>query len=317
MVALRGVFPVLPTPFAADGTPDEGAFGRLVDFAVAAGVQGVVYPDAESEAETLTCAERRAMIAALRRRLAGRLPFVAGASAADPAAAAAQARDGMAAGAIAAMVMAPAHAGQDVGRHAAFLRTVADAAPGLPILLQNAPRPDGAGLSPDAVAALCRAVPAIRLVKEETPPCGQRVSHILAATAGSLDGVLGGAGTRFGLDALARGACAMMPGLELADAHARLWLAWQVGDRAAARRIHDATLPLLCSQAVFGARLTKAVLQRRGLLVHGGARAAGPVPDQADLAEIDALLLTAAPVLPIPLPWPPPARHLAGPQRGG
>jgi 4-hydroxy-tetrahydrodipicolinate synthase len=302
MASLHGVFPVLPTPFAPDGAPDEAAFARLVDFACAAGVQGVVYPGMASEVETLTPAERAAMVAALGRHLAGRLPFIVGASDADPARAAERAREGVAAGAVAAMVMAPPGAGQDVARHAAFFATLAAGVPGLPIMLQNAPPPNGAGLPPDAVAAVCRAVPAIRFVKEETLPCGQHVSRILAATGGSLDGVLGGAGARFVMDELARGACGTMPALEVADAHARLWALFRAGDVAGARRIYDATLPLLCSQMVFRVRVTKEVLRRRGLLAHTAARAAGPVPDAADLAEIAALLATAAPVLPIALP---------------
>ncbi|MFN6953455.1 MAG: dihydrodipicolinate synthase family protein [Acetobacteraceae bacterium] len=297
MASLTGVFPVLPTPFAPDGAVDEAAFVRLIDFAVEAGVQGVVFPGMASEVETLSPEERARLVALLGRHLAGRLPFLVGASDADPARAADRAREGAAAGAVAAMVMAPAAAGQDVRKHAAFFAAVAAGVPGLPLMLQNAPAPNGAGLSPEAVAELCGAVPAIRFVKEETLPCGQHVTRILAATGGRLDGVLGGAGARFVLDELARGASGTMPALEIADAHAALWAAWQRHDRAGARRIYTLTLPLLASQMVFRVRTTKEVLKRRGLLAHSAARAAGPTLDAADLAELDALLATAAPVL--------------------
>lgn len=87
--------------------------------------------------------------------------------------------------------------------------------------------PNGAALPPEKVAEVAAAVPAIRYVKEETLPCGQHVTRILAAAKGSLDGVMGGAGARFVLDELARGANGTMPALELADAHAALWRAWQ------------------------------------------------------------------------------------------
>lgn len=302
MASLSGVFPVLPTPFAPDGGVDEAGFRRLIDFAVEAGVQGVVFPGMASEVETLSPDERARLVALLGRHLAGRLPFLVGASDADPARAAARAREGVTAGAVAAMVMAPALAGQDVARQAAFFSAVAAGAPGLPLMLQNAPGPNGAGLSPEAVAQLCGAVPAIRFVKEETLPCGQHVARILAATGGRLDGVLGGAGARFVLDELARGASGTMPALEIADAHAALWAAWQRGDRAEARRIYTLTLPLLAVQMVFRVRTTKEVLKRRGLLSHTGARAAGPELDDGDLAELGALLATAAPALTIHRP---------------
>jgi 4-hydroxy-tetrahydrodipicolinate synthase len=221
-----------------------------------------------------------------------------GASHADPAESAARAREGQAAGAVAAMIMAPPHAGQDIAKHVAFYAAVAEAAPGIAIMLQNAPAPNGAGLSPEAVAAVTAQVPAIRTVKEETLPCGQHVTRILNA-ATTLDGVMGGAGARFILDELARGACGTMPALELADAHVALWRAWQRGDRAEARRIYTLTLPLLAFQMTFRVRATKEVLKRRGLLTHTDARAAGPKLDAGDMAEIGELLATAAPTLAI------------------
>jgi 4-hydroxy-tetrahydrodipicolinate synthase len=293
---IRGVFPVLPTPFSPDGAPDRAAFLRVCDFAVNAGVHGVVFPGMASEVETLSAAERAEMVAALGAHLGGRTVFVVGASHADPAESAFFARQGQAAGAVAAMIMAPPHAGQDVGKQVAFYRAVAAAAPGVAIMLQNAPAPNGAGLPPETVAAVCGQVPAIRYVKEETLPCGQHVTRILAAAKG-LDGVMGGAGARFVLDELARGACGTMPAVEIADAHVALWRAWGRGDRAEARRIYTLTLPLLAFQMTFRVRATKEVLRRRGLLEHVGARAAGPKLDEGDLAEIGELLATAQPVL--------------------
>jgi 4-hydroxy-tetrahydrodipicolinate synthase len=294
--AIRGVFPVLPTPFTPEGAPDRAAFLRLADFAIEAGVDGVVFPGMASEVETLTSAERAELVAALGAHLGGRVPFVVGASHADPKESAARAREGQSAGAVAAMIMAPPGCGQEVAKHVAFYAAVAEAAPGIGIMLQNAPAPNGAGLPPESVAAIAAEVPAIRYVKEETLPCGQHVTRILAA-ATTLDGVMGGAGARFVLDELARGACGTMPALELADAHAALWRAWGRGDRAEARRIYTLTLPLLAFQMTFRVRATKEVLKRRGLLTHTGARAAGPKLDEGDLAEIGELLAIAAPTL--------------------
>ena len=298
MSRINGVYPVLPTPVAPDGAPDVAAFLRLADFAIEAGVDGVVFPGMASEVETMSAAERGALVAALGAHLGGRVPFIVGASHADPAESAARAREGQAAGAVAAMIMAPPQCGQDIAKHVAFYAAVAAAAPGIAMMLQNAPAPNGAGLSPEAVAAITAQIPAIRTVKEETLPCGQHVTRILAA-ATTLDGVMGGAGARFILDELARGACGTMPALELADAHVALWRAWQRGDRAEARRIYTLTLPLLAFQMTFRVRATKEVLKRRGLLTHTDARAAGPKLDAGDMAEIGELLATAAPTLAI------------------
>lgn len=301
-MSLRGVFPVLPTPFAPDGAPDEAAFRRLIDFAVEAGVDGIVFPGMASEVETLSAAERGRLVGVLGAHLGGRLPFIVGASHADPAESAARAREGMAVGAVAAMIMAPPHAGQEVAKHVAFYAAVAAAAPGIAIMLQNAPAPNGAGLPPEKVAEVAAGVPAIRYVKEETLPCGQHVTRILAAAKGGLEGVMGGAGARFVLDEFARGANGTMPALELADAHAAMWRAWSRGDRAEARRLYNLTLPLLVFQMTFRVRATKEVLKRRGLLEHTGARATGPKFDAGDVEEIGALIATAKPAMTMYLP---------------
>jgi 4-hydroxy-tetrahydrodipicolinate synthase len=290
MAQLAGVYPVLPTPFTSEGKPDPDALMRLVDFAVSAGVDGIVYPGMASEVETLSAEERAAMVAALGVRLAGRRPFIVGASSPEPTLSAARIAEGVSAGAVAAMVMAPHGLGQDVAAQAGFFAAIAAETPGVALMLQNAPPPGGAGLSPQAVAAICAQVPAIRYVKEETLPCGQHVARILAAVGQGIDGVLGGAGARFILDELARGACGTMPALEIADLHARLWALWHSGDRAEARALYERTLPLLTQQMVFRWRLTKHVLMRRGLLANSITRAAGPAPDEGDLAEWDAIL---------------------------
>lgn len=293
---LSGVFPVLCTPFAADGTVDAAAFDRVIDFALACRAQGVVYPGMASEVETLTAAERAGLVARLGARLARRVPFVVGATAPEAAESRARIAEGAAAGAACAMVMAPPAAGPDAAAQIAHFAAVA-AGSALPLMLQNAPPPNGAGLSPAMVAEIARAVPAIAYVKEETLPCGQNLTRIRAAAGDAVLGVFGGAGARYVTDELARGALGTMPAVELADLHVRLVAAWRAGDEGLARRLFEAALPILNLQAVFRVRLTKAVLVRRGVLDSDAARAAGPVPDKGDIAELEALLARLAPEL--------------------
>lgn len=292
MRQLSGVFPVLPTPFKADGAPDTEALLRLVDFALESGSDGIVFPGMASEVGTLAPLERAGLVAAVGKHIGGRVPFIVGASDADPAQAAARAREGAAAGSTVAMIMAPPQAGQDVAGQIAFYAAVASAC-GLPLMLQNAPAPNGAALSPAAIARIVEAVPTLRYAKEETLPCGQHVSLILQSCAGKIDAVFGGAGARYVVDELARGAAGTMPALELADVHVRLFRAWRAGDVVQARRLYALSLPLLVFQAVFRVRATKEVLRRRGLLAHIGARTSGPVLDVDDGREIRALLQDA------------------------
>ena len=292
---LRGCLPVLCTPFDAAGAVDPAAFDAVIDFALGCGVDGVVYPGTASEVGQLTPDERASLVARLGARLAGRVPFVVGASAATAAETLARITEGAAAGAVAAMVMAPRELGADEGAQVAHFASLAPAP--IPIMLQNAPAPFGAGLPPAAVARIAREVPQVRYVKEETLPCGQNLSVVLAEAGDAIDGVFGGAGGRYVTDELARGALGTVPAVEIADVHAALVRAWDRGEQGEARRLFAASLPLLNMQAVFRTRLTKEVLRRRGLLTHVQSRHPDPILDDGDLDELSHWLDHLAPDL--------------------
>jgi 4-hydroxy-tetrahydrodipicolinate synthase len=242
--------------------------------------------------DTLSAAERDAQVEILAQRIAGRVPIVIGASDPDAEVAARHVAKAASIGAAAAMVIAPLHLGNDIEAQTAYFRAVAADA-GVPIMLQNQPKPIGAGLTPEEVAAVANAVPEIEYVKEETAPCGQHLTRIKAAVNGSVKAIFGGAGGRYITDEMARGAAGTMPAAELADIHADLVHAWQRGDIAAARRLYNISLPILNFQAIFRMHLTKEVLRQRGVIKNVFVRGKGPKFDEGDRAELAALIADA------------------------
>lgn len=286
---LFGVLPVLPTPFDASGGVDAAAMARVTEFALDAGADGVVFPGVASEFDHLDAGERALLVGVVGRTLAGRKPFVVGASAASPAEAIAFCQAGKAAGAVAAMIMAPAGVDTDPTALIAFFSAVAEGA-GLDIILQNAPAPVGSGLSVEAIAAVARAVPAIRFVKEETLPSGPKITALIEAAGDSLDGVMGGGGSRYVFDELERGAVALMPAVEIADLHAELFAAYRAGRLERARELYIRSLPILLVQMIYRMSLTKEVLIRRGVFSSSAVRAPLPRFDALGLAEIDMML---------------------------
>jgi 4-hydroxy-tetrahydrodipicolinate synthase len=282
---IGGVFPVLPTPFHDDGAIDEAGFARIVDFVIDAGADGVVFPGLASEYDMLSLQERRHLIAIVGEHALGRADFVVGASSADGAESATLVRSGAEAGAIAAMVMTPARFAGDPAGLAAHYAVLGGR--GLPIMLQNAPKPMGIGLSPTDVLVTVAATEAVAWVKEENMPCGQRISALLAGAPASLLGVFGGAGGRYITDELARGAIGTMPAAELPEAHVALMAAHRAGDEDGVRTLYDMMLPILTMQAVFRWRLTKEILRRRGLIASAFTRAPGPEFDAGDHRELD------------------------------
>ncbi|MGV1786522.1 MULTISPECIES: dihydrodipicolinate synthase family protein [Agrobacterium] len=292
MVAgLKGILPVLPTPFLADGGIDEAGMKRLVVFALDKGVDGVVFPGFASEVETLNAGERAALLKIVVDVVAGRVPVVAGASAADWRDVVEHGRAASALGIRHLMVQVPKSVGTDAPALIEFLGRIVEALPEVEIILQNAPAPRGSDLSPQAIVEIVRALPQVTYVKEETLPAGPAISHIVAHAPSTLKGVIGGGGARYILDEYARGATAAMPALEIAEEHVAIDRALVAGRQEEARRIYVRTLPLLVLQAVYRMRLTKYVLARRGVIEGVGVRAPTPELDAAAIADIDANLV--------------------------
>jgi dihydrodipicolinate synthase/N-acetylneuraminate lyase len=298
MTTLSGVLPILPAIFADSGAIDEAGTRRVVEYIVAAGARGIVFPGLASEYETLTREERLHMTRLIGGWIGARVPFIVGASAAATDDAIAFASAGAAAGAAAAMILTPKIFANDLAGMRDFYRDVHSGS-GLDIMLQNAPAPMGIGLSLEKVADLARSVDGVRYVKEEAPPSGQRITQLTELAGDSLLAVFGGAGARYVIDELSRGAKGTMPACEITELHVAMVDRFQRRDEAGARDLFERTLPLLNMQAIFRWRLTKAVLQRRGIIESAFVRAPGPELDRYDRAELDALLARLADLLPL------------------
>jgi len=298
MTNLAGVFPILPTIFTATGDVDLPGTRNVLEYILAAGAAGVVFPGLASEYDMLSVDERLEITACLGEWIGGRVPFVVGASHPDANIAARLATAGAEAGAVASMILTPHEHAGDTQAMARYFNAI-HAASGIPIMLQNAPAPMGVGLAVAQVAALARAVEGIRYVKEETQPSGHRITALAAEAGTSVDAVFGGAGARYVIDELQRGATGTMPACEVTEVHVEMLARHARGDIDGARDLFERTLPLLSMQAVFRWRLTKAVLLRRGLIGSDHVRAPGPALDAWDQRELDALLARIADLLPL------------------
>lgn len=288
-LSLTGVFPVLPTPFDAQGRPDTDALRRLVGYLLRCGVDGMTYPGVASEVGQLAPDERQALVELVLSEVAGRVPVIVGVSSSDVATTIDLAVAANERGAAALMLAVPPDR-KSAAEQIAYFTQVAQASPGAVLMLQNVPLPVGAGLDPQVLLEILAAVPSIRYVKEETLPSGQRLSVLRAKAPANLLGVFGGAGGRYITDELRRGAAGTMPAIELAEVHTALFKAHREGDADRVRALFTRMLPVLNVQAVFRWSLTKYVLKKRGLVTHAHQRMPGPLLDAKDMADVDAFL---------------------------
>lgn len=161
---IRGSICALVTPFAADGSLDLNAFGRLLDYQLAGGTEALVVAGSTGEAHMLEPDEFDRLLAFAVAHVAGRVPVIAGTGEAGTAKTVAATRRAKALGADAALVVVPYYVRptqEGMRRH--FLEVAEKG--GLPVLLYNVPSRTGSDLSPETVAAL-REHPSIVGIKE-------------------------------------------------------------------------------------------------------------------------------------------------------
>ena len=237
----EGIIPAVTTPFDASGAVDDPALERNVAAYLDAGVHGLVATGTMGEASSLSAPERAAVVGAVARAAGGRVPVIAGVSAATSAAAIGFAADAAHAGASALMLLPPLGYRADAREIEAFYRAVAEAA-GLPLMAYNNPEASGTDLSPALIAALHAGIDNLVAVKECSGDA-RRIPAILEAAPG-LEVLVGG--DDWALEGLCAGATGWVSGV--ADVAPRecveLWEHCRAGALEPARAVYRRLLPL-------------------------------------------------------------------------
>jgi 4-hydroxy-tetrahydrodipicolinate synthase len=183
-----GILPAVTTPFDASGAVDADALQANVRALLDAGVHGIVGTGTMGEAGSLSSAERRAVIANVVEAVEGRVPVVAGVSAATAEQAGAYARDAAAAGAVAIMCLPPLGYRGDEREVEAFFAAVGGAT-GLPLMLYNNPEASGVDMPAALIARIAAGVEQVVAVKECSGDA-RRIPALLHAT--DLEVLVGG-----------------------------------------------------------------------------------------------------------------------------
>jgi len=289
---LRGVWTILPTPFAPDGALDEPSLGRLVEFVIGRGVQGLTILGVMGEAGKLSDAERERVVVRTIETAAGRVPVCVGTTHAATDRCLALSRQAEAFGARALMVGPPALSRPN---EAALRRHYLDLveAVGLPIVVQDYPPSSGVFMSPEFIGRLAGEHPRLRFLKLEDEPTAPKTSAVLAANPDVR--IFGGLGGLFLLEELRRGAIGTMTGFGFPEILVEIWTRFTTGDLEGARAAFHRALPLIRfeNQAGINLALRKHLYQLRGAIDSAHVRAPAASLDEttkADLRELVELL---------------------------
>ncbi|MGQ3101372.1 MAG: 4-hydroxy-tetrahydrodipicolinate synthase [Sphingopyxis solisilvae] len=169
-----GSIPALVTPFR-DGAFDAGAFARLVDWQVREGSSALVPCGTTGESPTLGFDEHYQVIDTCLEAAAGRVPVIAGCGSNDTATAVRHMRHAQAAGAAAALIVAPYYNRPSQAGMIAHFKALADASD-LPIVVYNVPGRTVADISAETLCELAK-IPSVVAIKDASGDLARVTMH--------------------------------------------------------------------------------------------------------------------------------------------
>ncbi len=286
----QGLHVVAQTPFRTDGAVDHDSIATLSNFYYRHGARGLTVLGVSGEAQTLTPDEAVAVAASYIAASDGHAIF-AGVSSPNLAILADVAGQVMAEGARGVMIAPAASARTDEALFSYF-DAVFSRIGAVPTVLQDFPAASGVQMSVPAMARLVALFPQITVVKEEDLPSARKVAELRDALPDHVRILTGNNGLYLPQE-LARGADGPMAGFSYPEMLSGVDTLLRVdGDTAGAHALFNRYLPLLKheAQGALGIALRKETMRRRGALATATMRAAGGTLDDADIAELDAIV---------------------------
>ena len=288
---LKGVFSVLPTPFAQDGGLDLDSLRRVVDLFIGAGIDGVTALGVTGEVARLTESERSQVLETVISQARGRIRVIAGTSADGLRTCIAYSRAAREAGADAVMISPPRMPKLNSDAVRAHYAEVASAAD-VEIVVQDYPPISGFAMEPELLARISRENPRARTIKLEDPPTPFKTAQILERAQGTAINILGGLGGVFLLEELIAGAAGVMTGFAYPHILVEIVRSYRAGDIDAAAETFYRNIPLMRFefQEGIGMAIRKEVLRRRGALTSAAIRAPGGKLNESTIAALDRVL---------------------------
>jgi 4-hydroxy-tetrahydrodipicolinate synthase len=274
----KGVFPVAPTVFDADGRLDLDGQKRAVDFMIDAGSHGLCILANFSEQFVLTDDERESVMTTVLEHAASRVPVIVTTTHFATAVCTERSRRAQDAGAAMVMIMPPYHGATfrvPEGAIYDFYRAVSDAV-SIPIMVQDAPVAS-TPLSVPFLARMAKEIEHLAYFKIEVPQAAAKLRALIAAGGDAIAGPWDGEEAITLMADLDAGATGAMTGGGYADGIRQITDAYFAGDREAALDAYQRWLPLInYENRQCGLAACKALMKEGGVIAHETVRA--PLP---------------------------------------
>ncbi len=263
-----GIYPIAPTPFAANGDLDLPGMRRVLDCMIDQGVDGICILANYSEQFLLTDEERDTLLDLCLAQVAGRVPVIVTCSHYSTRIAAARAQRAVVAGAKMLMLMPPYHGASlraDEKGIVEHFAAIAAAAP-VPIMVQDAPL-SGTNLSVPLLVRLAKEVPQVRYFKIEVPNAAAKLRALVAAGGASIAGPFDGEEGITLMADLDAGATGTMTSAMVSDLVKPVVVNFLAGKRVEAAALYARLLPLInFENRQCGLRACKTVMMEGGVI---------------------------------------------------
>ena len=171
MSVFEGAAVAITTPFKADGSIDFDSFGRHIEMQIEGGTDAIVVCGTTGEASTLTHEEHLDTIAYCVKKVAGRIPVIAGTGSNCTQTAVYLSTEAEKLGADALLVVSPYYNKATQKGLKEHFTIIAESVK-IPVILYNIPGRTGVTIAPQTVVDLCTQVPNIVGVKDATGNLG-------------------------------------------------------------------------------------------------------------------------------------------------
>ena len=185
MSVFKGAGVAIVTPMKANGEVNYERFADLIEFQIANGTDAIIVCGTTGEASTLSHEEHLEVIRFCAKKVAGRVPVIAGTGSNSTETAVYLSTEAEKCGVDGLLLVSPYYNKATQNGLYTHFKTVADAVK-LPIILYNVPSRTGCSILPDTIIRLAAEVENIVAVKEA---CGNisQIARLAAKAGGKVD----------------------------------------------------------------------------------------------------------------------------------
>lgn len=290
----KGVYVIALTPFTETGDLDLDSTDRMVDFYLERGATGLTVLGMMGEAQKLTIEESQTYVRRILRRVDGRVPVVAGVSAAGFAQMQALTSMVMDDGAAGVMIAPPSSLRNDQ-QIVTYYKQAAEFIGDTPFVLQDFPLVTSVTIPVSVIQTIIDQIPTCVCLKHEDWPGLSKITALRTAseTSGKRRiSILCGNGGVFLPEEMARGADGAMTGFAYPEMMRDVVHYNEQGNPERAQDIFDAYLPLARyeQQPGLGLSIRKYIMAKRGAIATPALRKPGGALSPADISEIERLI---------------------------